>query len=255
MTAGRRGARSLAVLMVGLALSGVFLFLALRDIDWPSLGSALLGVRPAALVFCMSMIASGILLRSWRWRLVTQAEHESFIAFARSANLGALSNQLLPGRLGEVVRVFTLVRLTSLGLAKGLSGAVIDRALDVAALLIIAWLVSLSVVTVVVPGRWVAMLGAMLLLVALGVFIVRTQTFRTVLAAWSERWIQRWALRAENFLTQFYALGRELMRVHTVSRLFPLAGLIILADYLAVAAAVWAAGVEVPIQAPISQQE
>ncbi|MDP1722752.1 MAG: lysylphosphatidylglycerol synthase transmembrane domain-containing protein [Candidatus Gottesmanbacteria bacterium] len=243
--------RVLAAFVLGLILSGVFLYFALRDVDWVQLGSTLLNVRQSSMGFCMLMIASGILLRSWRWRLVSQAQNENFVAFAKSTNLGILSNQLLPGRVGEIIRVISLVRLTSLGLARGLGGAVIDRALDVVSLLVIAWGLSLLVATVAFPGTLFWGLVGILILVVLGHFIARTRLLRTLLSAWSERWIHRWALRAEDFFTLFYSLIRELVRPRTVFRLALLAVLIAMADYLAVAFAVWSVGAEVPLYVPM----
>lgn len=247
----RMGHRRWQVLGVGIAVSAVLLYLALRDVDWRALGVTLANVRPAPLGFCALMMAAGILLRGWRWSLIAGRPFGSVRVFAHATNLGVLGNQLLPGRLGEAVRVFALARLLPVGLSESLGSAVLDRALDAVVLLLSAIVVSFVVATGVVPGRWIVGLGLLLAAFATGLAVVRTQTFHSWLSGWSKRWLHRWALHPESFLTVFNGLVRRLVHpAHSFPVLLAVVA-VLLADYLAVAAALWSTGLDLPIVAPL----
>jgi len=236
---------------LGVVVSGVLLYFALSDMDWLALGNTLVHVRLDALGLCALMIAVGIVLRGWRWSLIAGMPFHTVGAFARSTNLGVLGNQLLPGRLGEAVRIAALVRLLPSSLSESLSSAVLDRVLDACILLLSAWAMSVVVAAGVVPSRWVVGLSGLLACLAVAFALMHTQCFHSWLAAWSDRWLQRWALRPAAFLVVFNAMVRRMLRPGMSVLVLTAAGAVWLVDYLAVAAALWSTGLDLPITAPL----
>lgn len=236
---------------LGMAVSAVLLYFALRDMDWLALGNTLVHVRLGALGLCALMMAIGIVMRGWRWCLIAGKPFRTVWVFARATNLGVLGNQLLPGRLGEAVRIAALVRLLPSSLSESLGSAVLDRVLDACVLLLSAWAVSVVVAAGVVPGRWVAGLSGLLACLAAVFVLMHTRGFHSWLAAWSERWLQRWEIRPAAFLVMFNAMVRQMLRPGTSVLVLTAVGAVWVADYLAVAAALWSTGLDLPITAPL----
>lgn len=239
------------VLGVGTVFSAVLLYFALRDVDWFALGGTLADVRAAPLGFCALMMAAGILLRGWRWSLIAGRPLRTVATFGRATNLGVLGNQLLPGRLGEAVRVFALARMLPAGLSESLGSAVIDRALDALVLLFSAWLVSMVVAAGMVPKGWIAGLAILLAAFVVGLAVVRTSGFQSRLSGWSARWLHRWALRPESFLLVFNGMLRRLLKPKVGLSVTTVVAMVWLADYLAIASALWSAGLSLPVDAPL----
>lgn len=241
-----RGGGRWRVLVIGILVSVVLLLLALRDLDWAALWTTLAATRSGEAVICGIAIGLGILARGWRWSVVAAHPQASLLPCARATNLGVLGNLLLPGRLGEAVRVFALTRMRQTGLSISLGAAVIDRGLDAAVLLASAWAVSMVVAGDVVPSGWIAGLGLAMTAFVAGLFVLRTQTIQTLIVAWSERWLHRWALRPEAFLMVFNAMVKRLSEFRKIVVLAVAIALVFAADYLAVAAALWSIGLDLP---------
>lgn len=239
------------VLGLGVAVSAVLLYFALRDIDWPALGDTLANVRLGNVGLCALMITLGIILRGARWCLIAGNPLHAVGVFARSANLGLLGNQLLPGKLGEAVRIAALVRLLPASVSESLSSAVLDRVVDVCVLLLSAWAASVVVAADVVPTRWVAGLGVLLACLAMVFALMHTQAFHYRFVAWSERWLHRWKLQPAAFLIVFNGMVRHVLRLSTLALLLIVAVAVWMTDYLAIAAALWSVGLNLPIAAPL----
>ena len=65
-----RKLRQWTVLAAGFALSGIFLWLALRDVDGRDMVNAFASIKLVPLLFCGAALATGIMLRAVRWRLI-----------------------------------------------------------------------------------------------------------------------------------------------------------------------------------------
>jgi len=117
---------------VGLAVTGVCLWLALRGVplgevsrviartDWP----LLLAVAVPAQVLCVHV-------RALRWRHLTDVIQPipRFPLF-RATSIGFMANNLLPGRAGEFVRAWVLARETGASGAGILGTVVLERVID-----------------------------------------------------------------------------------------------------------------------------
>ncbi len=155
--------------LLGIGLSGVFLWLALRDASLAgirdSLGDADLRLMGLAALLNFVVLA----IKSLRWKLLLSVQNGPYPyggAYATTL-LQATGNNLLPARAGEILRVAALSRFGPVGAAHGLGANVIDRTFDFISLVL------LTLALIPFPGFpnelwWTTILGA---LVALAAFL------------------------------------------------------------------------------------
>src|SRR3954469_11818286 len=129
----RRARRWLGVLALAVALG----YLA-RVVDRAQLGAALsaVGRRPAALLGALILYAAAFAVRSWAWRRVLPGLPYGQAWAALHVSL--LGNHVLPFRLGEALRVTSVLRRTALAPAPVATSAVALRAADLLAVLALA---------------------------------------------------------------------------------------------------------------------
>lgn len=130
---GRRGLQFAA----GLALSGFFLWLALRGEDWNAIQAALSNVDYKWVVAMFPVGTYTLYVRSQRWQLLLEKTHGRSVAmmpiFSASA-IGFMANMVLPFRVGEIARPWLVARNTGLPLASTFASVVVERVLDLLAL-------------------------------------------------------------------------------------------------------------------------
>ena len=119
------------LLAVGLAVSLFFLWFALRDLHLPELWAALQRahywwILPGVIVYFIS-----VWFRSWRWGFLLRGSKPL------SANrlfpivvIGYMGNDILPFRLGEVLRAYILWRKEGVNVGTTLTTAVVERLFD-----------------------------------------------------------------------------------------------------------------------------
>ncbi len=131
--------------IVGFLLTGVFLWLVARNVDGAELVSAFAKadyrlVAPAALA-----TLTGYLVRTARWqRIVRPVAPLSFGSAFGILMMGFAANNLLPARLGEVVRAYMLRRRTGARKTYGLATIVLERVCDGLVLILFLGIVSIS---------------------------------------------------------------------------------------------------------------
>lgn len=126
-----------------LLISGVSLWLAMRNVDASLMWGKMRAAQPSFLVvaICISAIASAV--RTVRWKvLLAYAPAASLRSLYTSMMIGYLANNILPARMGELVRIQVLARKT--GVRRSLSAATIllERITDALVLLTVVGLVS-----------------------------------------------------------------------------------------------------------------
>jgi glycosyltransferase 2 family protein len=117
---------------IGLAVTGVTLWLALRGVDPQALARDL-AKADLPLVLGISIPAYGLMiwLRALRWRYLTDAIAPlSTAPLFRATAVGFLANNVLPLRMGELVRAWALAREQRLGVAPVVGTIVLERVID-----------------------------------------------------------------------------------------------------------------------------
>jgi len=119
-------------LILGIIISLVFLYLAMRKIDWNELWTLFrtgnyLYLAPALLI----LVAINI-VRAYRWRLLMYPDlHLPLTRVFRLVNIGYFFNNILPAKAGEIVRAYLVGREITGGIGQSLSTLLIERLLDV----------------------------------------------------------------------------------------------------------------------------
>lgn len=119
-------------ILIGLVISAIALFLALRQANWAEILKAFQTARYIYLVPAVLLTAFFLLLRGFRWSLLTKSRlsiTDGFWLF----NIGFLFNNILPARLGEIVRAMLAGRRPNMHFTSALSSIVVERLFDMVA--------------------------------------------------------------------------------------------------------------------------
>ncbi|MQA26976.1 MAG: hypothetical protein GEU94_16285, partial [Micromonosporaceae bacterium] len=160
---GRRLAR---LLLGGLVLVGSVAYL-VATVDLSDVPAALRAVAgaPVPVLAALGAYALAFALRAWSWRLTLPGLSLGHAWAALHVSL--LGNHVLPMRLGEVLRVTSVLRRTRLPAQPVLASAVTLRAADLFAVVAIA-LVAAPGLAHQLAGVWPAVAAAVLGAAALG---------------------------------------------------------------------------------------
>jgi hypothetical protein len=135
----RGRAMSRLTLVAALALAAALLFLAFRGVDWAALFARLAHGQLDLLALAALTFSGSYFLRGLRWRLLLSAEQKiSPIIVFLATVVGYLGNNFLPARAGEVIRSALLGRRTGVSTSFVLATALVERSLDVVALVLIS---------------------------------------------------------------------------------------------------------------------
>jgi uncharacterized protein (TIRG00374 family) len=181
----RRGRKRWVALVLGLVLSIVLPILAFQGIDVSESWSLALNCRGSDLVLAGFCFMVTLWLRAWRWRYLLAAKQDVPVRSCLSATcVGFFANNVLPFRLGELVRVRSLRQLEGISAATVLGTVAVERIFDILALVFMlgGYLVLTSAgqhtAQLIVAGQ-VALIGGAVLSVGLAV------------GYWRRRWLQR----------------------------------------------------------------
>jgi uncharacterized membrane protein YbhN (UPF0104 family) len=133
-----KGRRALSV---GLGLAGTvfFLWLALKDVSLSQLSRALASANWAWLIPMAAIVYADLYIRAVRWRVLLSRARPGAptLELARLEAIGLGVNNVLFLRLGELARGVLAARRLHMSVFAALASVVVERALDVAALLTI----------------------------------------------------------------------------------------------------------------------
>lgn len=249
MSARRHAIR--ASLLAGLVVSLLMLWLSLRQVDFHELARTLASVQLMPLLLSALAVPASMALR---WRLIAGLPPSRHRHFARATYLGLLVNQLFAGRLGELVRILTLARLSDSTFAGPLASAVLNRLVDIAMLIAYAGLLFLLLSLNPVLVTWIGYLLAagIALIAALTWFVTSAHLWERPVATLTASWLQRWSLRPDVFLAE---LRQELQSILRDWTCFGGVAVVALAipccDYLIVAALFLALVIPLTLRAPL----
>ena len=178
--------------IVGIAVSVIAVLLVLGSVDVAGTADALRMASPAWLAIVGGLVAIDILLRAVRWRqLLAPIRRIGMVAVLDYLLIGYLANNVLPARVGELVRCHYLGDREGISRSTVVGTVVVDRIVDLAVAVSIAAgaVLVLSIRGVVASAVVVgAALGALLVVaLALGVAAHRLPGAKHVgdlVAAW-----------------------------------------------------------------------
>ena len=117
--------------VMGLALGGLFFWLALRQTSWTQVQAILSQADNQWLVIAMGFYAANMTVRVWRWRsLLWDIKALSFRSVGIVLVVGYAMNNILPARLGELFRANFAGRRWRLSRLAIAGSIVVERVLD-----------------------------------------------------------------------------------------------------------------------------
>lgn len=118
--------------LVGLAVTSASLWLALRDVPLREVGEIIAGTDwPVLLVIGVPAQLAAMYVRALRWRHLTDViQVIPVFPLFRATCIGFMANNVLPGRVGEVIRAWILSRETGASGAGILGTVVLERVID-----------------------------------------------------------------------------------------------------------------------------
>lgn len=209
--------RLLLRLLLGGLVSGVALYLALRNISWQTLYDALASVRQGYVLLAVLSVILSSVIKAWRWQMLFLPAKPAFFKVWETFLIGQMLNTVLPVRIGEVARVLLIDDGGDINRADGISTIFLEKAADLlmlgaAYLLTVVWLT----LTAVNLPSWFTEAGPSLLAVAVGLvgglFLLRylgkpAYSLMLRVAGWLPR---SWERRITGFLTDLRASFRRI---------------------------------------------
>jgi hypothetical protein len=162
---------------LGLIISLFFLALAFRGVQldqaWQALSTAnYLYILPALVMYFI-----GVWLRAWRWRVLLKPVKDlSANSLFPTVVIGYMANNVLPARLGEVVRAYILGEKEKISKSATLATIIVERMFDglsmIGFMIVILWLFPLGTGSGADLLQDILRIGAPLFLIALIMFLV-----------------------------------------------------------------------------------
>lgn len=119
------------IFWLGIAISALFLFLALRGLDLPHIWQVVrnadfLWLLPAVLIYFVD-----VLVRSIRWRMLMQPVSQIPLSFAFPLTaIGYFGNNIFPARAGELLRPVLMKRRYHIPISTSLATVLVERVFD-----------------------------------------------------------------------------------------------------------------------------
>lgn len=149
-------------------ISVICLWFAARGVDLNTVTRAMRSTNWSLLAFTVVLTLGTILLRAWRWAfLCPQSSPARFADFFTATAVGIMAVDLLPARMGELVRAYALRVRSGISFSTVLATLFIERVMDLSAILAVLGFVLWQLP---VPP-WVHMSGRVLLIVDLVILI------------------------------------------------------------------------------------
>jgi uncharacterized protein (TIRG00374 family) len=127
-------------LFFGIVVSGFFLWLATRGIDWSEFGRALSRAQYTWLVPAITLGMLGHFSRAVRWKYMMSPVKDCTIGPLWSATaIAFMVNNVLPARVGEFVRAYVIGRTEKVSKSAAFATIVYERVIDVFVLILLLW--------------------------------------------------------------------------------------------------------------------
>ncbi len=253
MAERRRFGRALSF-WVGIAVSVGFSWLTLRSVDLDGFWQEIEGLNLAILSLGLLTKSLGMAAMAARTRvLFSPHEKVSFGLATRSVFLGFVGNNVLPLRLGELLRVGFLARTTKVSAEGCLALVALERVVDTFCLLVVLGICAV-VASVDVSADFRLLLTGVVVAAALGgaLFVARNPQLAIRIATWGASFLgprvsRIVGVRATRFAEGLAALASSklLSSVLALSLGSWVAGL------LSVEVVLWAFGLSLPWYAPL----
>lgn len=125
------------VALGGVAISAFFLWLAVRDADLAAVRAALTDAQVGLVLLAVAVLGCGYGFQAARWMSIARVPSLGLGRFYRMLIAGLACNNVLPVRIGELVRAGWLSRDAPMPGGRAFGTVALDRACDVVALVVL----------------------------------------------------------------------------------------------------------------------
>ncbi len=199
---------------VGIAISAVFLWLALRGLRLEDVWSALRGANYLWLLPGVGVYFIAVWARAWRWHyLLRPIKSIPTRTMFPIVAIGYMGNNIYPARAGELLRAYVLRRNEGVSISSSLATIIVERAFDGVVMLSFVFVNLREVAGLTAQSRFagsirdLALWGTALFFGAVVIFLLMAIFPRqaTRLISWSvERLVpSRWRERVLGFMNRF----------------------------------------------------
>lgn len=204
--------------IIGLLISIVFLYLALRKVQFEELLSVVSGAKWEWLIPNVVLVVGVMWVRAWRWQMILKPVGK--VPYARvysSTMIGFMVNNVLPARLGEIARAVSLGIKANLSRSATLATIIVERIYDSFTLLLFLWLVfafsRISELTEVGRVRYVGWIFLIINIALLAILVI-LQVKNDAAVRWIRKVSRRFSPRVQTLageITEKFARG---LRMH-----------------------------------------
>ena len=178
--------RRLSHLVIALLVSGGFLYLAFRNVKLDELSTALQRIHSSWLLAAIVVSLLIMVFRAWRWQLeLRPLERVPFGRLWVIISVAYMAINLLPVRIGEIVRPWLLSRRSGVSFSSVVGNVVLEKTMDS---VIIVFYILLGLLTVENLPVWVRR-GAMVPAIAAAVLVSLVILFWWRGEAFVDRWL------------------------------------------------------------------
>jgi len=156
-------------LLIGLAISGLFVYLALRGIDFSALGRSLASAHYGYILPVLMIVLLAHYLRCYRWGIIMESlvRYDQKTLFVIST-IGFMAIGMLPARIGEFARPYLVKQKSGIRMSSTMATVIVERIFDMLALMAVL----LTVILRISLPPAIFRTGLATLLVALTAFVV-----------------------------------------------------------------------------------
>lgn len=138
---------------LGLVVSALFLYLALRGLNLAEVWSHIKGARYEWLLPGVAIYFFGVWARTWRWHyMLRPIKRIPLVRLFPVVCIGYMGNNIFPARIGELLRAYVLKRTEEVAISASLATILLERIFDGVVMLLFVFL-GLPLVPVI-PGDW-----------------------------------------------------------------------------------------------------
>lgn len=170
-----RSRAALVGLVVGIPLSAMLLWFAVRNADLHEVWAALSGAHLGFVALAVAAMAAVYLGQAVRWRAIARTREVPTARFGEMVISSVAVNNVLPGRVGDLLRARWLQVAARISAGRALATVFVDRAFDVLALVVFL-AISLPFVSSAEWLRRIAV-GGFVLLAAAGVVLLAARAY------------------------------------------------------------------------------
>jgi glycosyltransferase 2 family protein len=158
----------LVALAIGIPLSALFLWLAIRGADPHDVRVAVADATIAPLLAAAVALVAVYVAQAERWRRIAATPDLGWPAFAEMVVSSVACNNVLPARLGDLLRARWLGRRAGLPAGRALATVVLDRGCD----LVVLFVILLATLPEVAGSGWSRRIAGGALVLVLGIALL-----------------------------------------------------------------------------------